>query len=472
MKQQEMTLGSLFDGSGGFPLAARNVGIMPSWASEIEPYPIAVTRKNFPNMRHLGDIKKINGAEIEPVDIITFGSPCQDMSVAGLRRGIEGSKSRLFYDAVRVIKEMREATNGEKPRFAIWENVLGSLFSNEGNDFGCVLNGLLAIVGIDPVVRPAGKWRNAGAICGDQFSLCWRLLDAQFWGVPQRRKRVFVVCDFRGQSAPAILFKAEDVRILPEESGENGNENAPASGTGVDTASGRHVFCVAGNSKRPSTNGKGWLDEDLCYTLNTVERHCVAVFENHGNAGRYNKIEGACQTLTEQLGTGGNNAPLVISASPSSFRLKGDVNRCATLTRKYGVDVPFVVAVSTSCKNLSNSINVAPTIMANSSYSSPFVCAEDQNVVRFLTPSECAKLQGFPPDWGKVDAIPEEQLSFWRKTFDEYCATFGIKQKSDKQILKWMRKPYSETNEYKMWGNGVALPCVEYILGNVAKLDV
>ena len=463
-----MKLGSLFDGSGGFPLAARNVGIEPVWASEIEPFCVAVTRMNFPSMKHLGSVTKIDGAKVEPVDVITFGSPCQDMSVAGKREGLRGERSGLFFEAVRIIKEMREATHGQFPRFAVWENVLGSLSSNSGEDFGSVLNELLAIVNQDSVVRPNDGWRKAGAICGDAFSLAWRVLDARYWGVPQRRKRVFLVCDFRSQSAPAILFKTENGGLLPTQSSESGNETAPALEESADASGERNkTFCLEGNGKRPGHFGKGWNDQDVCYTLNTVERHAVAVFENHGNAGRYRREKKACQTLTEQLGTGGNNAPLVITASPSSFRLKGDVNLCATLTRKYGVDAPFVVAVSTSCKHLSNSINVAPTILANSSYSSPFVCAEDQNVVRLLTPSDCAKLQGFPSDWGKVDAIPEEQLPFWRKTFDEYCATFGIKQKSDKQILKWMRKPYSETNEYKMWGNGVALPCVEYIMRNI-----
>jgi DNA (cytosine-5)-methyltransferase 1 len=135
-----MKLGSLFDGSGGFPLAGALCGIEPVWASEVEPYPIAVTKSRFPNMKHLGDASKINGAEIEPVDIITFGSPCQDMSVAGKRAGLkheangdeETTRSGLFMEAVRIIKEMRGATNGEYPKFAVWENVQGAFSSNGG----------------------------------------------------------------------------------------------------------------------------------------------------------------------------------------------------------------------------------------------------------------------------------------------------------------------------------------------------
>lgn len=134
-----MTMASLFDGSGGFPLAATMCGIEPIWASEVAPFPIRVTTKRFPGMKHYGDVSKINGAEVPPVDIITFGSPCQDLSLAGKRAGIEGERSGLFYQAVRIIKEMREKTNGRQPRYIIWENVYGAFSSNNGEDFRCVL---------------------------------------------------------------------------------------------------------------------------------------------------------------------------------------------------------------------------------------------------------------------------------------------------------------------------------------------
>lgn len=127
-----MKLASLFDGSGGFPLAACLCGIVPVWASEVDPFPIAVTRKNFPSMQHLGDVHEIDGSNAPPVDVITFGSPCQDMSIAGARAGLDGKRSSLFFEATRIIKEMRSATNGENPRFIVWENVFGSLSSNGG----------------------------------------------------------------------------------------------------------------------------------------------------------------------------------------------------------------------------------------------------------------------------------------------------------------------------------------------------
>ena len=202
----DLTLGSLFDGSGGFPLAGLLSGITPVWASEIEPFPIRVTTKRLPFMKHYGDISAMDGAEIEPVDIITFGSPCQDMSVAGKRDGLDGSRSGLFYEAIRIVKEMRCATNGKYPRYIVWENVPGAFSSNKGEDFRCVLESVCTVKGKTVAAPRPAKWQPAGQIMADSFSVAWRVLDAQYWGVPQRRKRIFLVADFAGWSAPKILF--------------------------------------------------------------------------------------------------------------------------------------------------------------------------------------------------------------------------------------------------------------------------
>ena len=140
-----ITLGSLFDGAGGFPYAGTLAGITPIWASEIEPFPIRVTTKRFPKMKHLGNIAEVSGAEIEPVDIITFGSPCQDLSVAGNRAGLAGERSGLFREAIRIIREMREKTNGSKPKYIVWENVPGAFSSNDGDDFRTVLEEIARI---------------------------------------------------------------------------------------------------------------------------------------------------------------------------------------------------------------------------------------------------------------------------------------------------------------------------------------
>lgn len=231
-----MKLGSLFDGSGTCPLAATLCGIEPVWASEIEPYPIKVTKKNFPQMKHLGDVTQIKGDEIEPVDIITFGSPCQDLSVAGKRAGIhDGERSSLFFEAIRIIKEMREKTHGRYPTVAVWENVPGAFSSNRGRDFLAVLQAFVEISGGCNVPEPAIKqgklqWGKDGCIMGDGFSLAWRMLDAQYWGVPQRRKRIYLVADFAGGRAPEILFKREGLSWDSAESG------APGQGTADDAA--------------------------------------------------------------------------------------------------------------------------------------------------------------------------------------------------------------------------------------------
>lgn len=217
-----MKLMSLFDGSGGFPLAASLCGIEPVYAAEVEPYPIAVTKNRFQKMKHLGDVSKVKGGEIEPVDIITFGSPCQDMSIAGKKAGLkhadmgddETTRSGLFLEVIRIIKEMREATNGVYPRYAIWENVPGAFSSNRGEDFRTVLEEFIRVKEKDAVMPavPQAGWAYADCISGDGWSIAYRVFDAQYWGVPQRRRRIYLVADFRGECAQEILFKRESLR--------------------------------------------------------------------------------------------------------------------------------------------------------------------------------------------------------------------------------------------------------------------
>lgn len=208
-KINEMTLGSLFDGIGGFPFAATIVGIKPIWASEIDPACIAVTKNRFPDMEHLGSITDIDGAKIPPVDVITFGSPCQDLSVAGKQVGLDGERSGLFKEAIRIIYEMRSATNGKYPSFIIWENVPGAFSSNNGRDFRTVLE---EITKTDIPMPSSGKWATAGVVRGGAICAAWRQLDAQYWGVPQRRKRIYLVGSFGSDRAEKILFECDSVR--------------------------------------------------------------------------------------------------------------------------------------------------------------------------------------------------------------------------------------------------------------------
>lgn len=212
------TMGSLFDGIGGFPLAAMRCGVKALWASEIEPFPIKVTMRHFPSMAHKGDITKLRGKELFPVDIICGGSPCQDLSVAGARAGLSGARSGLFMEQIRIVKEMRtaERERGRKgldirPRWFCWENVPGAFSSGtpKGEDFRIVLEEILRIHdggAAAPYAYPC-TWPDAGDIAiGTGFSLAWRCLDAQFWGVAQRRKRIYLVADLAGSFAPQLLF--------------------------------------------------------------------------------------------------------------------------------------------------------------------------------------------------------------------------------------------------------------------------
>ena len=213
-----ITMGSLFDGIGGFPLAAVHNGIVPLWASEIENFPIEVTKIRFPEMLHVGDITKLSGETLPVVDIICGGSPCQDLSVAGQRAGLAGERSGLFMEQIRITKEMRteDGKRGKtndlvRPRFFVWENVPGAFSSAEGEDFKAVLEETARIADNNILIPrpPGGVWKSAGCILGSQFSVAWRVLDAQHWGVAQRRKRIFLVADFGGYAAPKILFEQD-----------------------------------------------------------------------------------------------------------------------------------------------------------------------------------------------------------------------------------------------------------------------
>ena len=243
-----MTMGSLFDGIGGFPLAAIHNGIIPVWASEIEAFPIQVTKLRFPQMQHTGDITKLNGKTLPLVDVICGGSPCQDLSVAGQRRGLAGERSGLFMEQVRIVKEMRNADENRglpdhlvRPRYLVWENVPGAFSSAQGEDFRAVIEEIVRIKdSACHVPRPdTGRWEPAGAtILGDRFSLAWRVLDAQYWGVAQRRRRIFLVADFGGHTAPQILFEQDRLFGDSSESQSAGQGTAGTAWQGTDHTGG------------------------------------------------------------------------------------------------------------------------------------------------------------------------------------------------------------------------------------------
>ena len=636
MEQNKLTLGSLFDGSGGFPLGGLISGITPVWASEIEPFPIRVTTKRLPFMKHYGDVSKMNGADIEPVDIITFGSPCQDMSIAGRREGLDGSRSSLFYEAVRIVKEMRCKTNGRYPRYIVWENVPGAFSSNKGADFQSVLEEVCSVKGYEIHTPRPERWANAGEIMADDFSLAWRVFDAQYWGVPQRRKRIYLVADFAGGSAGKILFESEGVSGYTPQgfrswqgaagASEKGSGAAGCvclndqSGNRMDVTDGvtctlraeaHHPPCVmesAGFCTEHSAHSRSiGYEEETSPTLRagTVP---AAVYENHSQDTRYTGPLKTAPTVMSTYGTGGNNQPFVVetpktlkirsgcegggkgaliqenksatlgcnndqtvfvpkvygicskqshamqSDNPHSGFYEADTSRCLdrgggnpscnqggmavvavqgsmigrsdkngpqgsgvnedvsfTLDATdrhavaYGIDratynmgrnAKFGITVETEIEptmvskgpgavgqpiyhsskssfhtNFTDD-DVTETLVATDFKDPPTVSKEPDYIVRRLTPTECARLQGFPDWWCsnlETDEPTEEEIEFWTEVFETHRRVMGAssKPKSRNQIIKWLKDPHSDSAEYKMWGNGVALPNVCFVLSGI-----
>ena len=309
-----LTLGSLFDGSGGFPLGGLMTGqITPLWSSEVEPFAIRVTTKRLLEMKHYGDVSAINGAELPPVDIITFGSPCQDMSIAGKRDGLDGSRSSLFYEAIRIVKEMRCKTNGAKPRFIVWENVPGAFSSNKGQDFKAVLEAVIGVKEPSAEVPAPDKkgWPDADYYLGDGWSVAYRVLDAQWWGVPQRRKRIYLVADFADHSAPKVLFESEGLSGYSAESFRAWQRAAARPESSTGTAGGCGRICL-------NDQGGAQIDvsTDVTGTLRAQEHgHPPLVFENHSQDTRYKGPLDVAQTVSSTYGMGGNNQPFVLEAA-------------------------------------------------------------------------------------------------------------------------------------------------------------
>lgn len=595
MENKNLTLGSLFDGSGGFPLGGLISGITPLWASEIEPFPIRVTTKRLPQMKHYGDVSAQNGADLPPVDIITFGSPCQDMSVAGKRSGLDGERSSIFYQAVRIVKEMRCKTNGKYPRFVVWENVQGAFSSNKGEDFRAVLSSLCKIKREDYAVPelPNGKWDNAGCIMGEDFSLAWRLFDAQYWGVPQRRKRIYLVADLDGGSAGKILFESEGVSGYTPQGFRSWQGTAGSAEESVGASS----LCL-------NNQGGQRMDvtEDFTATLRAASNHPPLVFENHSQDTRYKGHLNVAQTVLSTYGTGGNNQPFVLetpktlkirsgcegggkgalvqnnlsatlacnndqtvfvpkcygicskdsnsmkSDNPHSGFYEAETSRCLDANggnpscnqggmavvvvqgsmigraekngpqgSGIGEDVSFtlntadrhavafsqeaydkyvendtggslrasggmygggsetlVYSTSKNSYHTEAEENLANTLVATDYKDPPIVAEEPQYIVRRLTPTECARLQGFPDWWCDdlgTENPTEEDIAYWSEVFETHRKIMGTstKPKTEKQIIKWLKDPYSDAAEYKMWGNGVALPNVCFVLAGIVN---
>ena len=707
MDNTKMTLGSLFDGSGGFPLGGILAGIEPKWSSEIEPFPVLVTHKRLPGVKHYGDVSRLSGAELPPVDIITFGSPCQDLSIAGKRAGIhDGDRSNLFFQAIRIIKEMRDATNGRYPRYCVWENVPGAFSSHGGDDFKAVLEAVIGIKeeGIEVPSPENHRWPKSDVYLGDGWSVAYRVFDAQYWGVPQRRARIYLVADLAGGSAGEVLFKSEGVSgYTPqgfrswqgaaggaeEGAGETGGRSDTGGGTlcvncqgtsGVGITEDKALALVAqDHGNHPAVLAAGFstehsakarsigYEEEVSPTLRAGVVPAALSVENHPTDGRVKiREDDTCQTLCSRAGTGGNNVPLVAEpvtlkirsgcegggkgalwqrdmsatlgthndqtlfqpevkafgvcskhsnammsdnphsgfyeattsrtldqsggnsvtsnqggicvvapapetfdvrftsdgtknarghcypteisrcldtseanpdsnhggiavVAPETYSLQGSMigradengpqgdgineDVCFTLntTDRHAVAAPepsftisrdnhFAVSEDVSvtavargpatvaapadhyCTSKNSHHTVAAHEQANtlvaSDWKDPPLVNDLPNdepvyIVRRLTPVECARLQGFPDWWCADLAILEPtdaDIAFWSEVWETWRQVTNPKgkPKTEKQIRKWLTDPYTDSAEYKLWGNGVALPCTYFVLSGIA----
>ena len=400
-------------------------------------------------MINLGDITKISGHNAPTVDVVIGGSPCQDLSIAGKREGLAGERSGLYMEQIRIIKEMREhdRSNGRaaefiRPRYMVWENVPGAFSSNHGKDFAAVLEEAVRVIEPETphVPVPEKGWPTSGCLMGDGWSVAWRVLDAQFWGVPQRRRRIALVADFGGHTAPEILFVRESVSGDSEPGGEKGKGTAGDAENGVRAAvdgvkcltqwdcQSKRVFdpsgsmntyqamgdggannvaiCIQGNcidrADTAGCNGKGWRDDDVSFTLNTIDRPAVYAIENHPADSRVKiSYNGVVQTLSSRMGTGGGNAPMVCDVG--LFNCTEDI---------------------------------APPMLSRA-YKDPPIVKGTQKTVRRLTPLECERLQGFPAGWTDIG---------------DWVDSKGKKRKT------------TDSARYKALGNSIALPPWKWVL--------
>lgn len=398
-------------------------------------------------MKHLGDICKINGAEIEPVDCITGGSPCQDLSIAGKRAGLAGERSGLFMEQVRIVKEMRERDrkNGRagdmvRPRFLVWENVPGAFSSNGGGDFQAVLEEIIHIA--EPTVsvpRFEGKWTKAGAIDGDGWSVAWRTHDAQYWGVPQRRRRISVVADFGGQSAGEILFERKSVSGHLAESGAVRERLAGNAESGASYAVRIRGGCDGGGkgalvqTEKSGTLGTGNDDKATRWQGGGESRN----HDGSGNGLGIGKEGDPSPTLTagDRHGviTGGNQVPLTYQD------VTGTLSPGAHAGSYNGQDAYNDMLVCGATPD------VAHTLRANAAcaYREDAETYPVQNMaVRRLTPMECERLQGFPDGWTDIG---------------EWTDGNGKRHKP------------SDSPRYKALGNSIALPFWDWMLRRMAR---
>ncbi len=450
-------------------------------------------------MKHLGDITKINGAEIEVVDVITGGSPCQDLSIAGKRAGLAGARSGLFMEQVRIVKEMREhdrksGRTGDmvRPRFMVWENVPGAFSSNKGQDFAAVLEEIIRIAEPEApdIEVPEKGWNTWGGYhdeVGGRWSVAWRVHDAQHWGVPQRRRRISIVADFGGDTAGEILFERKSVSGYLAESGTAREEVAGGFGTGADCAipiNDKATRYAGGGSSRNhdgSGNGLGiGKDGDPSPTITAGDRHIVCAAFKAGQGAKANGI-GYAEECAPTLGavlSGLNQCPSVLVfdraqiTSPDNRSTVGPDKPCPALhtfgevptvcdqmqgfgdyregdvassckQRDYKDSTDLVVS-SVDCRNFTEGGEINGTLQAKESGGQSLNLQNTVRtgmIVRRLTPMECERLQGFPDHWTDIGE--------WRDSKGK------------------LRKP-SDSPRYKALGNSIALPFWDFLAKRIS----
>lgn len=447
-------------------------------------------------MIHLGDITKIHGGTAPVVDVIIGGSPCQDLSIAGKRAGLAGERSGLYMEQIRVIKEMREndranGRSGEfiRPRYMVWENVPGAFSSNHGKDFAAVLEEAVRVIEPEapPVPVPSKGWPTSGCLVGDGWSIAWRVLDAQFWGVPQRRRRIALVADFGGSAAPEILFVRKGLSG-DSEPGSTAREGFAGS---TKESPGSPVFCLQGNGiDRADTagcNGKGWK-EGKCYTLNTIDRSAVCAgfsaslgakangigymdeqsptlssqrhdasvlcLNDHGHQPLVTVFDPAqitspvnrshpdpgkpCHTLTSRMGTGGGNVPIMFRQQ--RFGSYDRDNVAGTCQARDGKDGTANLVCAVDCRHGIENPDTNGTLQAKSTGGQSLNLnnvVRDVMTVRRITPLECERLQGFPDGWTDI---------------------------GDWVDSKGKKRQTTDSARYKALGNSIALPPWKWVL--------
>lgn len=435
----EITMGSLFDGIGGWCIAAERNGAVPVWSSEIEPFCIEVTKKHFPNVMQLGDIRKIKGDKIPPVDIICAGSPCQDLSVAGKREGLKGERSGLFRTANDIVSDMLSATSGKYPKYFIWENVLGAFSSNKGCDFQAVLS---EITQADIPMPRSGRWARSGMVRSKRCHIAWRVLDTQYWGVPQHRERIFLIASFRNRGGrPEVLFESESMPRNPAESQSKKETLTRTAVSSTETS----VYDIGNgqmNSIRMSekAGALNCMHDQRCVLIKTYR---IGSYESEGMKSN-NPTAGIKEVdKSNTLDLSGSNPARNqggICISVLDMTHAQDVIDDKTSTLKSSTRLAVVYAIDRAAFNQGanakydfkisdNGIN--STLVARGPSAVGCIYKNiDCSYVRRLTPLECERLQGLPDNWTEGG---------------------------------------SDTARYRAIGNGMAQPCADYVMSKVVE---